>query len=125
MAFYRLIFRVRFQLAPLIYMHIPLTREGQTATGNSNGMPRSPVKRTIDLRPGDQVMSDGQWWPIVAVRVESQWWIEEAKLRADVGNGDGYLYRPRRQPVEKPAAETRGGIQHYRVRYADGVEEVV
>jgi hypothetical protein len=99
MNYHRLIHRLRFQIGPLAFMEVPLNRQGNFATGNSNGMPRAPVKRTVDLRPGDEVMSSGVWQQIIAIEVTSQWWLTEEAALSKSADGDGYLYRPKRQPI--------------------------
>lgn len=119
MAYYRLIFHLKFYFGPLTYMIVPLDRAGQSITdGNTNGRPRPPVKRTIDLRVGDEILSDGQWMRITAIEPWREWWLaEESAADRDVGNGYGYLYRPKLQPVEPPTASGAGSKWH--VVYAE------
>jgi hypothetical protein len=78
---------------------IPLDRGGMSAAscGNGNGRPRPPKVRTIDLRPGDQVLCMGQWLTVKRIRVYRGFWLtDDEAARMDRG-GDGYVYR---LPVE-------------------------
>lgn len=120
--FYRLIFYLEFRFGPVDMCVIALGRDGRNATGNSNGHPRPPVKRTVDLRPGDQVMSMGQWWTIQSVRAWRDFWITAEDVDRDMFAGHGYLYRPKRQPLEKPTRTWAHGQERWLVKYADGEE---
>ena len=118
--FYRQIFYLEFRFGPVDMCVIALGRDGRNATGNSNGHPRPPVKRTIDLRPGDQVMSDGRWWTIKSVRAWRDYWLTEEQARRHGDGVHGYVYCPKRQPIEIPSRVLVGGVERWLVKYAEG-----
>ena len=89
--FYRQIFYLEFRFSPIDMCVIALNRHGRNATGNSNGHPRPPIKRTIDLRPGDQMICEGQWWTIKSVRAWRDFWLTEDRASKHVDSNDGYL----------------------------------
>ena len=76
---------------------IPLDRRGMAAPRRARdrkeGMPRLPNKRTIDLRPADEIRYLGAWWRIESIEAYRDAWINEAKNLRPAGD-DGYLYRP-------------------------------
>jgi hypothetical protein len=73
---------------------VPLDRGGISAAagGNGNGRPRPPKLRTIDLRPGDQVLCTGQWATVKRVRVYRGFWLTDDGAATMSGEG-GYVYR--------------------------------
>ena len=120
--FYRRIFYLEFRFGPIDMCVIALNRAGQNATGNSNRHPRPPVMRTIDLRPGDQVMSEGQWWTSQSVRAWRDFWLTEEQASKFANSDDGYLYCPKRQPIEKPTRVHDEGGERWQVKDAEGEE---
>jgi hypothetical protein len=122
--FYRRIYYLEFRFSPVDMCVIALNRHGQNATGNSNGHPRPPVKRTIDLRPCDQMLSEGQWCTIKSVRAWRDFWLTEEEALKHVNSDDGYLYCPKRQPLEKPTRVHVEGVERWLVKYAEG-EEII
>jgi hypothetical protein len=60
--------------------------------GKNNGAPRPPKRRTLDLRPGDQLLCEGQWRTIRSVVAFRDQWLTEEQAERD--RGEGYLYRP-------------------------------
>jgi hypothetical protein len=69
--------------------------------GNGNGRPRPPKSRTIDLRPGDEILCSGRWCKIVSVTAHRAHWLTEAQALAHEGDC-GYVYRV----AERPTAES-------------------
>jgi hypothetical protein len=57
-----------------------------------NGRPRAPNRRTVDLRPGDFLLCQGEWQRAEAVEVFRDHWLTEPEARAHVGEW-GYVYR--------------------------------
>ena len=57
-------------------------------------MPRPPKRRTIDLRPGDEVYYRRQWRKIVAVKAGRDAWLSDAEA---IEGYEGYAYRVRRR----------------------------
>jgi len=91
----RIIFSLYFQFANRTALVVQLDRQGlpEGNRGQGNGRPRPPKCRTVDLRPGDDVLCQGQWRRIESVEVYRDGWLteEEANHRAGVW---GYIYRP-------------------------------
>jgi len=108
--YYRQIFYLEFRFGPVDMCVIALGRDGQSATGNSNGRPRSPVKRTIDLRPGDQMLSGEHWWTIESARAWRDFWLTEEQAVNDAHGDHGYVYCPKRQPINKPSRVLVNGV---------------
>jgi hypothetical protein len=73
------------------HLIVRLDRAGMTCSG-SNGLPRPPKRRTIDLRVGDHVLCAGQWRTIKGIKAYRENWLTEAQAAACQG-GHGYLYR--------------------------------
>jgi hypothetical protein len=69
--------------------------------GKNTGAPRPPKRRAIDLRPGDQLLCEGQWRTIRHVEAFRDCWLTEEQADAHRDRREGYLYRPayRRAPT--------------------------
>ena len=116
MAYYRVISRVNYWVQPprgaySACLHVRLDRSGMPADKHQgNGRPRPPVRRTIDLRVGDEILVGGRWRRIVAIDVEADGWFEGDD--AATWPGDGYIYRPTAQPLTLPRpSRTSGGLR--------------
>jgi hypothetical protein len=94
----RLIFSIELDLSPppgsppsaSLGIVIPLGRDGN-ATGR-NGRPGPPKTRTIDLRPGDEVMIGGRWRRVLGIRAYRQTHGSPQQVEAI---GDGYVIKSR------------------------------
>lgn len=121
---YRIIHRIYISLDRLPHesprsstgLCVPLNQHGLPA-GNSvttNGLPLPPKTRTVDLRPGDQVMCGGRRRTIVGIEAMTSAWLTEEEAAACDFNA-GYIYRPtdRRsepsRPLEWNAVRLLGG----------------
>jgi hypothetical protein len=73
---------------------VPLDRGGMAAAagGNGNGRPRPPKQRTIDLRPGDQVLRSSLWATVKRIRVYRGFWMTDVDAASATGE-EGYVYR--------------------------------
>jgi hypothetical protein len=91
----RIIYSIELQLEPepgsspgsSAVIVLPLNRAGMSTA--SNGKPRPPKQRTIDLRVGDFVMVNKQWRKILGVSAYRDAWFEGEP--AD--DSSGYLVR--------------------------------
>jgi len=94
----RIIFSLYFTFANRTALVVQLNRQGlpEGNRGEGNGRPRPPKHRTVDLRPGDDVLCQGQWRRIKSVAVYRDGWLSEADANERVGDW-GYIYRPIRQ----------------------------
>jgi hypothetical protein len=106
MAYYRVIFSIVYWVEPppgvhSTCMHVNLDRRGMTLHP-TNGRPRPPVKRTIDLRIGDEILFEQQWQKIVEVEVFTDRWFTDEQLPSYENGGDGYVYRAEPQPDSLP-----------------------
>ena len=59
----------------------------------TNGRPRAPKRRAIDLRAGDQVLCSGRWRTIRSVTAYRSGWLTDAEAATLVGD-EGYVYPP-------------------------------
>lgn len=77
---------------------IPLDRQGQAAPrrcgSRKDGMPRPPIRRTVDLRPGDEMYFRRAWRTIAQVSALRDAWLQDGEA---VEGKDGYVYRVRRR----------------------------
>src|SRR5262245_3948672 len=96
---HRLIFSLLLDITPgpdskpgeICQLVVPLKRDGNSA--GRSGVPRPPKQRSIDLRVGDDVLSNGTWRKVLAIEAYREHWLTEAEA-ANVGHEQGYLYRP-------------------------------
>jgi hypothetical protein len=99
-AMLRIIYALAIDLGHGSTMVAPLNRRGQAACRRSRdrreGMPRPPVRRTVDLRAGDEVMHFGGWRRVRRIRAVGARWLSEAEAR-ELRGSEGYVYRPRRR----------------------------
>jgi hypothetical protein len=82
---------------------VPLKRDGMPGgnPSSSNGRPRPPKRRTIDLRVGDQILCMGRWRTIKSIVAYRDGWLtEQAAESSQVV--DGYVYR---LSTESPATQ--------------------
>ncbi|MBA4107936.1 MAG: hypothetical protein C0485_19565 [Pirellula sp.] len=56
------------------------------------------MKRTVDLRAGDELLFEQQWEKIVEVEVFTDRWFTDEQLPHYANGGDGYVYRAEPQP---------------------------
>lgn len=126
MSYYRVIFSIIYWVEPPagVYstcMHVNLDRRGMTEHP-TNGRPRPPITRTIDLRPGDEILFEQQWQKIVGVEVVTDRWFTDEQL-ASYETGDcGYVYRPHPQPAELPLPARLGSQRTSNVTPATAVK---
>ena len=90
---YRIIYSVAVDLAGGDCVVIPLDRDGQASV--DGGRPKPPKERTIELRPGDDVLIGGGWRRVRSIRAEHDAWLSANEIR-HLGGIDGFLYRPGR-----------------------------
>jgi hypothetical protein len=86
-ATHRLIASVYVALAPLpgddprhkYAFYVNLDRQGMPLKprGNGNGLPRPPVRCTIDLRVGDQMLSMREWRVITGIKAQGSYWLND------------------------------------------------
>ncbi|WP_145433826.1 hypothetical protein [Lacipirellula limnantheis] len=55
--------------------------------------PDSPGRRTIDLRPGDEVWARNRYRRILAIEVVRDDWLTADEASGLIGR-EGYIYRP-------------------------------
>jgi len=101
MARYRVIYMLYFDLGQppggkpgsSMALCVPLDRHGMPygPGGNSNGRPRPPKRRTIDLRSGDEILCSGRWQTIRGVTAYRANDLTEAQAIAHQGDC-GYVY---------------------------------
>lgn len=75
---------------------VQLRRDGQAHNmGKGNGRPRPPKRRTIDLRPGDELLCGGRWTRIASVLAYRAHWLTDSQAADRLADaaGDGYVYR--------------------------------
>lgn len=95
---HRLIFSLLLDITPgpaakpgeLCQLVVPLRRDGNSI--GRSGRARPPKQRTIDLRVGDQVMSDGMWRKVLAIEAYREHWLTEHEA-TNLNHEQGYLYR--------------------------------
>lgn len=56
-------------------------------------MPGEPGRRTIDLRPSDEVRARNRYGLILAIEVIRDDWLTADEASRIIG-GEGYIYRP-------------------------------
>lgn len=113
----RLIHSLYFDLGPMpdgpptstVALVVHLRPDGTHANkdGKNNGAPRPPKRRTIDLRPGDQMLCMGEWTTIRSIQAFRDAWLTEEQAQA--WKDDGYLYlpaRPSKMSACPPASST-------------------
>lgn len=82
----------------LCQLVVPLQRDGNSI--GRSGRPRPPKQRTIDLRVGDQVLSDGTWHRVLGIETYRENLLTEQQA-AHLTHEFGYLYRlPQVQSTE-------------------------
>jgi hypothetical protein len=90
---YCVIYAVRFDLGGVSVV-VPLNRQGQPLNSDTlDGTPRSPKRRTIDLRIGDYVSLCGKWRRINGVSADRDGWLTERQSMQY--RGPGFVYLPR------------------------------
>jgi hypothetical protein len=70
---------------------VPLKRDGNSA--GRSGLPRPPKQRSIDLRVGDEVLSNVTWRKVLAIEAYREHLLTEDEA-ANLTHEQGYLYRP-------------------------------
>jgi hypothetical protein len=92
----RIIFSLCFNFSDRTALVVQLNRHGlpEGNRGEGNGRPRPPMRRTVDLRPGDHILCQGKWRRIESVQVYRDGWLTEAEATQRPGEW-GYIYRPR------------------------------
>lgn len=93
----RIIYSLRFDLDGGTSLIVPIDRQGRAAprrsTDRKDGMARAPGRRTIDLRPGDEVWARNRYRRILAIEVVRDDWLT-ADEASELTGRDGYIYRP-------------------------------
>jgi hypothetical protein len=77
----------------IVALCVPLNRDGMPGgdPSCSNGRPRAPKCRTIDLRVGDQILCTGRWRTIRGIVAYRDGWFTEEQ--AATCGSEGYVYR--------------------------------
>lgn len=102
---HRLIFSLLLDITPrdakpgeLCQLVVPLRRDGNAA--GRSGLPRPPKQRTIDLRVGDGILSNGTWRTVLGIEAYREHWLTEDEA-TNLEHGQGCLYRlPQVQSTE-------------------------
>ena len=91
----RIIYELHFLLWNNQHAQVTLDRTGNAMGYANDGRPHPPKLRTIGLRAGDKVMF-GELWNLIRgiVCTRDEWLTEE--LAAEMGGGEGFVYRPRK-----------------------------
>lgn len=91
----RIIYSLRFDLDGHTSLVVPIDRRGQAAPRRAkdakNCMPKPPKRRTIDLRPGDEVFARNCWRRILAVEVARDDWLTVDEAKGLSGTRGEYL----------------------------------
>jgi hypothetical protein len=89
---HRVVYALYFYLPNRMALVVQLNRQGMPENHRENGRPRAPKRRTVDLRPGDFILCQGEWQRIEAVEVFRDHRLSESEALAHRGEW-GYLYR--------------------------------
>src|SRR5262245_28284846 len=93
---HRLIYSLKLNVSPppgsrpgvSCQLIVPLCRDGNS--GNRNGRPRPPRRRTIDLRVGDDVLVDGIYRKVLGIEAYREHWLTEEQATS-LQHEQGYL----------------------------------
>jgi hypothetical protein len=101
---HRIIYSLHFEVEPLperpqeiTCLVVPLDRDGMGVGRGTNGTPRPPKRRAMDLRVGDYILIGGQWRKIKNLEAYRANVVSD-EYAATTKDYSGYMYPLRNEP---------------------------